>query len=139
MTASKNTTPEPDDDLLGDEKAAPLEGTVIPAGAKRPQDRKPKAAPKPQPKDGEIAIKVDGVDLVVQEDALDDFELLDDMSQLEVNQNAARLASVLRRLLGPDQFRVVMDHLRDDKTNRVSIDKGGDFVMAVLEAVNPSS
>lgn len=104
----------------------------IPKAAKKPADRK---APDTKPAET-IDVEVRGVALSLPREALDDFELLDDLDQLEQG-NPARLPSVLRRLVG-DQWREVMDALRGE-SGRVSVEDGAGFVAEVMEAVSPNS
>ena len=108
---------------------------TIPANAKKPQDRKPKDSEGDAPE--ELHVNVRGLELTVASDALDDFELLDDLNELEQNENPGRLPSILRRLVG-DQWKTVVDHLRGDN-GRVSVGDGAEFVGEILEALSPSS
>ena len=108
--------------------------TVVPDGAKKPEDHKPKATA-----DGDVKVAmIHGKEWTIPGDALDDFELLDDINELEANQNAARLPSILRRLIG-DQWREAMDLLRNKDTGRVSLEDGGKFVEDVLKEIAPNS
>ena len=109
--------------------------TTIPANVKQPEDHKPKAEDDDTPK--ELHVTVRGIELTVMSDALDDFELLDDLNELEQNENPGRLPSILRRLVG-DQWKKVVDNLRGEN-GRVSVEEGAKFVGEVLEALNPSS
>lgn len=106
--------------------------TTIPDAAKKPQDRRPK-----QSKDGTQTVKVHGVELTIVGDALDDFELLDDLAALDDGEGQ-RLPKVMRRLVG-EKWRDVMSALRDEETGRVSVDDAGTFIHDVLEAVAPNS
>ena len=105
----------------------------IPAGVKVPQDRKPKDEPKPET----LTAAVKGREWSVPSDALDDFELLDDLNALEQRGDVTRLPSVLRRLLG-EQWRDAMDVMRDETTGRVSVEAGSEFVMELMGALNPN-
>ena len=105
----------------------------VPKNAKKPEDRKPKASEKPE----WIEVTVRGVDLKIDPDALDDFELMDDLNELEQNENPVRLPSILRRLVG-DQYREVMDALRGEN-GRVTVEAGSEFLSEVMEAVAPNS
>lgn len=106
----------------------------IPANAKKPEDHKSKAEDAvPE----ELTVTVRGLELKVMSDALDDFELLDDLNELEQNDNPGRLPSILRRLVG-DQWKKVIEHLRGEN-GRVSVEDGSEFIGEVLEALNPSS
>lgn len=107
--------------------------STVPAGAKKPADHKPKKV------EGEdIVATIAGKDWTVPADALDDFELLDDLNALEQRDDGTRLPSILRRLLG-EQWREAMDSIRDEASGRVSIEAGGEFVKELMEALNPNS
>ena len=107
---------------------------AVPDGAKVPQDRKPKDEPKPET----LTAYVRGREWSVPADALDDFELLDDLNALEQKGDATRLPAVLRRLLG-EQWRDAMDVMRNTETGRVSVEAGSEFVMDLMGALNPNS
>lgn len=102
------------------------------AATKKPQDHKPKV----ETIDGISTLTIQGITVHVAKDALDDFELLDDMSQLQEG-NGTKLSSVARRLFG-DEFKQVMDALRGEN-GRVSIEATTKFIQAVLESVAPNS
>jgi len=95
------------------------------AEPKKPQDRKPK--------NGTVIVR--GIALNITPDALDDFELLDDMAAVQ-NKDGSRLPSVFRRLVG-DQYQEVLDALRGEN-GRVSIETAVSFIQETLEAVNPN-
>ena len=108
---------------------------VVESAPKAPARRKP--ADHLPKKDAARTVTVRGAQFDVPADALDDFELLDDLSELE-NGQAQRLPGVLKRLIGPDQFRKAMDLLRGE-SGRVSTEDGAKFVSEILEAVAPNS
>src|SRR5690606_42083996 len=68
-------------------------------GAKQPEDKKAASTVKAQADGATIVAEVGGREWTISQDALDDFELLDDLAELE-NGNAVRLPSALTRLLG---------------------------------------
>ena len=115
-------------------KAPSVEGVVLPDGAKIPQDHKAKATPAPET----VSATVRGVEWTVPADALDDFELLDDLNALDQKNDVTRMPSVLRRLLG-DQWREAMELLRDKDSGRVSVESGAEFVFELMGALNPNS
>ncbi len=96
---------------------------------KKPQDRKPKAAK-------DLSVSVDGVSVTVSPDALDDFELLDDLSGLQ-DGNAAKLPSILRRLAG-DDYKRILDELRGD-AGRVSVKRATEFIGDLIQEISPNS
>lgn len=111
-------------------------GPVIPPGAKRPEDHKSKGEDDETPED--VVVTIRGVELTIPGDAMDDFELLDDLYELDAKKNPARLPAVMKRLVGDDQWGDIMDALRGPN-GRVSVERGAEFVGEVLEAINPNS
>jgi len=117
---------------------------------KQPQDHLPKVE-KPKVESVEVTIGVGddartvaakrvvlrGITVTVLDESLDDFELLDDLRSVDVGNNPAAMPSLLRRLVG-DDYRTVMDQLRDETTKRVSIVTGAEFVKEIFEALNPN-
>lgn len=100
---------------------------TTPAGVKKPSDRRPKASDTHE-------VEVNGHTWTVAADALDDFELLDDLSEID-SGNPSRLPRVLKRLLGPEQYKAAMDSVRDPETGRVGVEAGAEFVGALFEAL----
>ena len=109
----------------------------IPANAKKPADKKPKAEKVEEPTS--VTATVAGKDWVVPLSALDDFELLDDFNVLESDGDPTRLPAILKRLLGDEQWRDALNAIRDKETGRVTIEAGGDFVTSLMGAINPNS
>ena len=122
------------------------------AAAKAPQDHKAKAE---KPKVDTVEIDVDngdgttrkakarrvqlrGIVVTVPDEALDDFEVLDDIRAVQDEEDASRLPSLLRRLVGNDDYRRVMDALRGP-TGRVSVEDGSTFVLELFGALRPNS
>lgn len=93
----------------------------------KPKTRKVKAR--------RVAIR--GIVVTVPEEHLDDFEVLDDMRALNDNQDPSRMPSLLRRLVG-DDFRRVLDALRG-ANGRVSVEDGSNYVLELIQALNPNS
>ncbi|MTE24827.1 hypothetical protein GJQ66_11495 [Microbacterium sp. ZXX196] len=110
---------------------------------KRPQDHKPKAPEKVEITIGDRTVPgkkvvVDGIEVRVPDEALDDFELLDDIRGFQDAQDASRLPSLVRRLVGAE-WKTVMDGLRDKETGRVGVERASTFVMDLFEALAPNS
>lgn len=97
------------------------------ATPKKPADHQPKAT-------DQYDVDVDGKKWTVAKAALDDFELLDDLGEIE-SGNGARMPSALKRLLGREQYRDALEHLRDPKTGVVGVEAGSDFVRAIFEGL----
>lgn len=113
------------------------------AAPKKPADHKPKVE-KVEITVGEgddartipaRRVVVRGITVTVPDEALDDFELLDELAQLE-DQKATRLPSVARRLFG-DDYRSILDELRGPN-GRVPIEAASTFIADVFGALNPN-
>ena len=88
---------------------------VIEMATTKPADRKPKV----ETVDGVSKVTIKDITVSVDKDALDDFELLDDLAKMQ-DGDGARIASVAHRLFG-DEFKTVMDGLRGEN-GRVSVE-----------------
>lgn len=109
-----------------------------PAAAKKPADHQPKTVkPKVVLIEGGREITHRGITVTVRDEAMDDFELLDDLA--EAGSNMVRMPSLLRRLIGNDGYQAVMDGLRDKDTGRVTLEAASTFVNDIFEAFNPNS
>lgn len=109
---------------------------------KEPQDHlEKKPAAKAEAKAAPREVEVQGVVLSIDPDVLDDFELLGDLAILDsgTSQAALTMPGVLRSFLGPEQYRTVLEHLRDPDTGRVSITAGATFVGDLLRGLSPNS
>ncbi|BDZ40826.1 hypothetical protein GCM10025865_01250 [Paraoerskovia sediminicola] len=113
--------------------------TIVPAAAKKPQDRKPKDE-KPTVKQVAGAREVThlGFTVTVADDALDDFELLGDLHSMQADEDPSYFPSILKRLVGAQGYRDVMDGLRDPATGRVPIQAGSEYIQSIFEALNPN-
>ncbi len=110
-----------------------------PANAKKPADHKPKTdKPKVETIDNGKRVTLRGITVEVPDEALDDFELLDDLRAAQRDDNAVRFPDLLRRLVGEQAYRGVLDKLRGPN-GRVSITDGVQFVGDIFEALNPNS
>jgi hypothetical protein len=112
-----------------------------PDGVKRPQDHKPpetEVKPVVEKVDGGRKVTHKGVTVTIPDEALDDFELLDDLREMEQTGNVSVLPSLLRRLAGPDGYKAVMEGLRNPDTGRVSAGDGAEYVQAIFEALGNS-
>lgn len=76
-----------------------------------------------------------GFQFELEEDVLDDYELWEDLIDVEEGRST-RIASVANRMLGQDQKKAMLDHLREDG-GRVPIRKVfgeiGDIIRKVRE------
>jgi len=105
---------------------------------KKPQDHLTKVEkPKVEKVDGGKKVTLSGVTVMVLDEALDDFELLDDLRAVDVDKNASRLPALLRRLVG-DDYTLIMDALRSKETGRVPIHSGTEFIRDLMGALNPN-
>lgn len=112
------------------------------ANEQKPKKKPKKGPTKPKQKKGPIKITVDGLDLVLDGAALDDVELFDMLDRWDDNnpEEGLRLVPrIIRALFGDDQHELVMTHLRDPKTKRVTFEAASLFVGEAIGAINPNS
>lgn len=102
--------------------------------AKEPQDHLPKK-PTVKEVDGGKKVTLNGVTVTVLDEALDDWELLEELAAVDSGKGQ-KLPSLLRRLVG-DDYDMVMDALRG-QNGRVSIADGAAFVRSLFGALNPN-
>lgn len=107
--------------------------TTVPANAKKPADHKAKAETGP-----DRTIKVRGVEFTVASDALDDFELLDDLSAMQEEEDGTRLPLILTRVVGKDQKKKAYDAIRGEN-GRVRVEDAAEFIGELLGELDPNS
>lgn len=102
--------------------------------AKMPMDKKSKKA-LVETSEG-FCVSAAGRDWVLSREALDDFELLSDLAELDKGNEKAivRIPAMLKALLGDEQYRAAMALLRDGSTGRVSVADGVGFVTELFGA-----
>ena len=108
-----------------------------PKAAAQPQDRKPKETRK----DGEpFVVEVQGLSLTIDAEAMNDVELFDMIDRLDEDspEMLRLIPRMVRGLFGDTQFDVVMNHLRDKETRRVTFDSTSEFISEVFEQINPN-
>lgn len=125
-------------------RKAPAKGivTVVPDGAKQPEDHKPKvevAKPTVKKVKGGREVTHQGITVTVEDDALDDFELMGELRLMQDSEDPSYMPGILMRLLGREQTKAVTDALRNPETGRVSATAGMEYLQAILEALNPNS
>lgn len=81
---------------------------------------------------------VHGITVQVPDEALDDFELLDDLRAAQDDDDGSRLPALLRRMVGED-YKRILNALRDPVTRRVTVEAGAQFVWDLFRALNPNS
>lgn len=108
---------------------------------KKPQDHLEKVEkPKVVAVDGGKEVTLHGITVTVADEALDDFELVDDLSRVQFGeaQDRGRLPLIFRRLVGDDGYKAVMDGLRGPN-GRVPVKAGFEFIQELFGALNPNS
>lgn len=108
---------------------------------KKPQDHQPKTVkPKIENIEGGRKITLKGVTVIVLDEALDDFELVEELSRVQfgAKEDTGRMPLILRRLVGDDGYKTVMDGLRGE-SGRVSVRAGFEFIQELFGALNPNS
>lgn len=113
--------------------------TARPTAAKKPADRKPPAPAKPKVvrHAHSVDITYRGVTVTITEDATNDYELLEDAN----SGDAARLPTVLRRLVGDEGHDLVKEACRNPETGRVLLEGEGsisEYVTELFGALSPS-
>lgn len=106
-----------------------------------PQDHLAKVEkPKVVAGDDRWTVTHQGITLVVLREALDDFELLDDLAALQADEKkgSIRFPPLLRRLAGEEGYRAVTDGMRGSN-GRVPIAQTVQFILEVFQALNPNS
>lgn len=108
---------------------------------KKPQDHLPKAEkPTIEQVDGGRKITLRGITVTIPDESLDDFELVEELGQVQFGkaEDRGRLPLILRRLAGDDGYKAVMDGLRGEN-GRVPLQAGFDFIQELFGALNPNS
>ena len=111
--------------------------SVVPAGVKKPQDRKPA---KPREVDGNLIVTVRGIECRVPKEALDDLEILE---SIEVGNWLPALKALLPAYEDGDgetvdQVGAVKEALRD-ANGRVRYSATVEFLNELMGALNPNS
>jgi hypothetical protein len=111
----------------------------MPANPKKPQDHK-----KPQPgaptfdeSTRVLTVVYRGVRWGIAVDAIDDFETILDLAEMDKTSNPVLLARALKKLIG-DQMGQAMDTCRG-KDGRVSIAAAADFFKGLMGSLDPNS
>ncbi|HXH34326.1 MAG TPA: hypothetical protein VNJ54_07935 [Plantibacter sp.] len=107
-----------------------------PPGAPKPQDHQGKK-PVVREVEGGKEVTLGDITVTVRDAALDDFELLDDLHELDVNKKGSRLPSLMKRLVG-DDYQPILEKLRDKHTGRVRVEHASEFIRDLLGALNPN-
>lgn len=82
-------------------------------------------------------LTVRDIDLTIDLDVLDDFELLDMMASLE-DGNTLEAPRILRRIIGPE-YQNVKRALRDPETGRITGDVSVEFIRDLFAGLDPNS
>lgn len=108
------------------------------AAPKKPTDHLAKAEKaKVEKTDTGWTVTLRGITVGIEAEVFDDFELLDEISAVEEGRGN-RLPALLRRFVGEEQFRAVLDGLRDEDTGRVPVESAAEFLGEVIQAVSPN-
>jgi hypothetical protein len=108
---------------------------------KPPTDRLSKVVkPKVETVEGGRKVTLRGFDVTVPDEAIDDFELVEELGRIQFGEQSeqGRLPSILRRLVGDDGYKTVMDGLRA-ANGRVPVKDGFEYIQELLGALNPNS
>lgn len=99
---------------------------------KKPQDHKKPA--KSLAENPDIAVTVRDVEWTIEAEALNDWELLEDLN----DPSGGSAPSAMRRFLGPEQYDKAKDLVRDPHSGRVPADAMSEFIGELFEAVGES-
>ncbi|MFF2054113.1 hypothetical protein ACFVU2_21080 [Leifsonia sp. NPDC058194] len=108
---------------------------------KKPEDHLEKAEkPKITKVDGGRTVTLRGITVTVPDDALDDFELVEEIGLVQYGTDAdrVRMPLILRRLVSDDDYRKVMEGLRGPN-GRVRFQTGIEFIQELFGALDPNS
>lgn len=83
------------------------------------------------------SVEIQGIPLTLDPNVFDDFELLDTLNEIQEG-NALKSPALLRKVLG-DQYKTVLEDLRDPATGRVPASSVGPFMQELMEALAPKS
>lgn len=73
-----------------------------------------------------------GFEFEIDDECLDDYELLEDLCEID-NGNNAKIVEVVSKILGKEQKDRLKDHLRDEN-GRVTATKMGEAIDEILRA-----
>ncbi|WP_157509586.1 hypothetical protein [Leifsonia sp. Root4] len=108
------------------------------AKGRQPQDHK-KPKPSVETIEGGKKVTISGITVTVLDEALDDFELLEDLAALQSDpKKRGSLPLMLRRLVGDDGRQAVLDGLRGTN-GRVPVKAGLEFIEELFGVLNPNS
>lgn len=91
---------------------------------------------KAQAKNEPIEVEVEGSVWLINANAADDFELLEDLDAID-SGHVGRIPKVLRRILGPEQYPRAIESLRG-KDGIVSVTDAATLFYKIFEAINPN-
>ncbi|HCG55327.1 MULTISPECIES: hypothetical protein [Brevibacterium] len=99
----------------------------VPAGAKKPQDHKPKSADK-------FELEFEGESYTITKEAL-----LDDLEVAEYLAEDRTAPLALRQILGTEDYARFKNSVRDKKTGRASAEKAGEFLDKMFEGAEEAN
>ncbi len=77
-----------------------------------------------------------GFEVEIPDENLDDYELLEDLVELdEDDENYGKIVSVFRRLLGKEQYKALKEHIRNE-SGRVACTEMMDTLREIFEIQN---
>jgi hypothetical protein len=141
MTARPNTAKKPTDRKPPANKAAPArKPTAARAPAKKaPAARKPRTAPAQKAEAAAepttLIVPLDGVDYHLDPDVFNDVEILELLGEIQSNEQVYLLPSVMKRMLGDEQFGSWKDAHRLP-TGRVPLEPMMSFLDQLFEVLS---
>lgn len=83
-------------------------------------------------------VTVRDIEVAVLDEALNDFEVLDDLRAAQDQNDPSRGPALLRRIAGDAQYKTILESLRGPH-GRVTVEDGMSFVWDLIKALNPNS
>lgn len=83
------------------------------------------------------SVEIQGIPLTLDPNVFDDFELLDTLNEIQEG-NALKSPAFLRKVMG-DQYKTVLEYLRDPASGRVPASRVAPFMQELMEALAPKS
>lgn len=140
MTARPSTAKKPTDRNPAAKKAAPARRTAASRGSakKAAPARKPSASQaqkaEASTEPSEILVPLDGVDYELDPDVFNDVEILELLGEIQSNEQVYLLPSVMKRMLGDEQFSQWKDAHRLP-TGRVPLEPMMSFLDQLFEVL----
>ena len=91
--------------------------------------------------DKPTTVTIDGIDITIDPNRMDDWDLLETLYLLQDDPqaNVLQVVPFLKRFLGDDTYKKVKDTLRDTETGRLTTTRVSEFLTELFKAIDPNS